>query len=32
MSKSIGNIICPETLLNKYGLNAIRLYFLSLGP
>jgi len=32
MSKSIGNIVDPIQLVNKYSLNAVRFYFLTNGP
>ena len=32
MSKSIGNIVEPEDLLQKYDINPLRLYFLGKGP
>ena len=32
MSKSLGNVVDPFNLLNKYGVNAVRLYFLTNGP
>jgi leucyl-tRNA synthetase len=32
MSKSRGNVIGPEELLDKYGADAVRLYILSIGP
>lgn len=32
MSKSLGNVVDPFKLLNKYGLEPIRLYFLTEGP
>jgi methionyl-tRNA synthetase len=32
MSKSIGNVVNPFTLLNEVELNAVRFYFLSSGP
>jgi methionyl-tRNA synthetase len=32
MSKSLGNIIEPIPLLQKYGADAVRLYFLGHGP
>lgn len=32
MSKSIGNVVDPELILEKYGIDATRYYFLSVGP
>jgi methionyl-tRNA synthetase len=32
MSKSIGNVVDPDLLINKYGIDAIRFYFLAAGP
>ena len=32
MSKSFGNVIDPFKLLNLYGEEAVRIYFLSEGP
>ena len=32
MSKSIGNVIEPNNLINKYGSDSVRLYFLANGP
>lgn len=32
MSKSIGNVVDPVSLLAKYGPDSVRLYFLSSGP
>jgi methionyl-tRNA synthetase len=32
MSKSIGNVICPFELIEKYGADSVRTYFLSEGP
>jgi leucyl-tRNA synthetase len=32
MSKSIGNVVDPKKLIDKYGIDAIRFYFLSAGP
>jgi leucyl-tRNA synthetase len=32
MSKSRGNVIGPDELLDRYGADAVRLYMLSIGP
>ena len=32
MSKSIGNIVDPIPLIEEFGIDSIRLYFLSQGP
>ena len=32
MSKSRGNVIVPDTLLEKYGADTVRLYLMFLGP
>lgn len=32
MSKRLGNIVKPEEVINKYGADAIRWYFLSVSP
>ena len=32
MSKSIGNVIDPNQLIDEYGLDAVRFYFLGFGP
>jgi methionyl-tRNA synthetase len=32
MSKSIGNVIDPEKIINKFGIDAVRFYFLAKGP
>ena len=32
MSKSLGNVVDPVNLGNKYGSDSVRLYFLSEGP
>ncbi|KAL4435093.1 hypothetical protein ABPG74_003586 [Tetrahymena malaccensis] len=32
MSKSLGNVVDPVELGNKYGIDSVRLYFLSEGP
>jgi methionyl-tRNA synthetase len=32
MSKSIGNVVDPFEIINKYGIDSVRLYFLSQGP
>src|SRR5262249_12895595 len=32
MSKSKGNVIGPDELLDEYGADAVRLYILSIGP
>jgi methionyl-tRNA synthetase len=32
MSKSLGNVVDPVKLINTYGIDAIRFYFLSTGP
>ena len=32
MSKSLGNIVDPFNLIEKYGITAVRLYFLTNGP
>lgn len=32
MSKSIGNVVDPFELIEKYGTNTVRSYFLSAGP
>jgi len=32
MSKSIGNIVDPLPLIDQFGIDSVRLYFLSQGP
>lgn len=32
MSKSLGNVVDPFEILQKYGPNSVRSYFLSEGP
>ena len=32
MSKSLGNVVDPVSLIQKYGIDAVRLYFLTQGP
>ena len=32
MSKSLGNVVDPYALIEKYGIDAVRLYFLTQGP
>ena len=32
MSKSLGNVTCPFSLIEKYGQEAVRAYFLAEGP
>jgi methionyl-tRNA synthetase len=32
MSKSIGNVVEPLPLIDQYGIDSVRLYFLSQGP
>ena len=32
MSKSIGNVIDPEAIIKKHGIDAVRFYFLTAGP
>lgn len=32
MSKSIGNVVNPNMLINTYGCDTVRSYFLSEGP
>jgi isoleucyl-tRNA synthetase len=32
MSKSLGNVVDPFDLFNKYGSDPVRLFFLSEGP
>ena len=32
MSKSIGNVVDPIKLIQKYGIDAIRFYMISSGP
>lgn len=32
MSKSIGNVTCPFELIDKYGVNSVRVYMLAEGP
>ena len=32
MSKSLGNIVDPLKLIESFGINSVRLYFLSNGP
>ena len=32
MSKSIGNVVEPMSLLQKYSQDSLRLYFLAKGP
>ena len=32
MSKTIGNVVDPLSIIDKYGIDSVRLYFLSQGP
>jgi len=32
MSKSIGNVVEPNELIDAFGIDTVRLYFLSQGP
>jgi leucyl-tRNA synthetase len=32
MSKSLGNVVNPDELVEKYGADALRLYEIFLGP
>ena len=32
MSKSLGNVVCPFELIEKFGQDSIRIYFLAEGP
>lgn len=32
MSKSLGNVVDPWEVLEKYGSDSVRLYFMSMGP
>jgi leucyl-tRNA synthetase len=32
MSKSKGNVVCPDDIINKYGTDALRLYIIFLAP
>jgi len=32
MSKSLGNVTCPFTLIEKFGVNSVRTYMLAEGP
>ena len=32
MSKSLGNVVDPNEIIKKYGIDSVRLYFISKGP
>ena len=32
MSKSIGNVVEPSSLIEKFGIDTVRYYFLKEGP
>ena len=32
MSKSLGNVVCPFDLIDRFGQDAVRLYILAEGP